>query len=364
MRKLLFASTVAIVGFLSGHAHAAQISSMPMIGNWNGAAYDDDRTHRFVGCTAFTTYHNGNGNDIAMFVSMNPVNAWSLGFMSNEWNLQKGTQIPVNILLDGKNPWSGSAIALAPNQVQIIMGPATYLAEAFRAAYQMSITAAGKAYTFNLDGTSRMMVALRQCVERQVAIERGETPNTASASVIVKNTPTPAPIAPPSAPVAPPTLAPQFELIAMRLASNLLLETKMSDAHLLSPDQSPPQLRGHGVVWASNIAMGSVVIVPGTDAQQVTTAVISGDANSCKGDFVSGRANELVDNTIVARSTTECRDSAGLHMHRYFTIPMGTANFIVFEIDHEGQAKPTIAPDSPLSDTNFEKAAVQVSYTK
>ena len=97
----------------------------------------------------------------------------------------------------------------------------------------------------------------------------------------------------------------------------------------------------------------------------MTTWLISSDASACKGDFVSGRASELVDNTIVARSTTECRDSAGLHVHRFFTIPALTnSDFIVFEIDHDGKDRPAPAPGSPLTDANFQASVVKATYSK
>ena len=243
--------------------------------------------------------------------------------------------------------------------VTIPMAPDSQLISLFRAAYQMTIAAAGKAYQFHLDGTSRLMVTLNQCVDAQLAIERGAPPAIYNEPPVTRRVNA----IPPTAP------EPLYELAAMRLASNLLLETKMPNAHLLATSETPPQLRERGVVWTSDVGTGAVVILPaataGKDAQQVTTGLISNDAAVCKGDFVSGRANELVDNTIVARSTTECRDSGGLHVHRYFTIPApGNGDFIVFEIDHNGTDKPPPASDSPLADTNFQTAAVKATYQK
>ncbi len=340
-------------------AMAKLMSTFPFFGNWAGGAFDDDQSGKFVRCVASVGYHSWQG-DVVMAVAMERHKGWSIGFANQEWNLQPRIQIPLSISFDGQNPWSGSAIALDSHMVTIPMAMDSHLMALFRASYQMIISAEGKAYPFNLDGTSRLMVTLSQCVDTQLAIERGEPPPRIAPPVTAPVNPLPPP--------SPPPQAPQYELIAMRLASNLLLETKLPSAHLLAASETPPQIRGRGVVWTSQGGIGAVTIFPATsgkDAQQVTTALITNDATACKGDFVSGRASELVDNTIVARSTTECRDSAGLHMHRYFTIPAAAGgDFIVFEVDHNGTDKPVPAPGSPLSDAQFQAAAVNAAYAK
>jgi hypothetical protein len=353
LRSVLLAASLLAT---SVPARAAQLSAVPLYGHWTGGAFSDDNTQKFNGCTASAPYVSG----ITMFVTINRMMGWSIGFFSNEWSLQPRAQIPLSISFDGQSPWSGSAVALDAHMVAIPMASDSRLITSFRAAYQMGITAAGKVYSFNLDGTSRLMVSLSQCVATQLAIERGEPP---------PNFPAPQAVTKAVNTLPPSPAAPQYELIAMRLATNLLLETKLPNAHLLAASEIPPQLRGRGVVWTSDAGAGAVMIFPaataGKDAQQVTTWLISNDASACKGDFVSGRASELVDNTIVARSTTECKDSTGLHVHRFFTIPAATnTDFIVFEIDHDGKDKPAPAPASPLADSNFQAAAVKATYSK
>jgi hypothetical protein len=357
LRNALFAAS--IFG-LPLSASADMLRSIPLYGHWSGGAFADDNSHKFNACTASVPYQSG----IIMFVSVNRGMGWTIGFRSEEWNLQPHQQIPLSISFDGQAPWSGSAIALDPHMVTVPMADDSRLITSFRGAYKMAITAAGRVYPFNLDGTSRLMISLVQCVQTQLAIEAGKpipgfAPQPPPAPRIANNIPPP-PVPPPSA---------QYELLATRLASNLLLETKIPNARLLPTDLTPVQFRGRGVVWTSDAGVGAVILFPaavaGKDAQQVTTWLISNDASACKGDFVSGRANELVDNTIVARSTTECRDSGGFHVHRYFTIPaLNSTDSIVFEVDTNTQEKTVPAPDSVLSDTNFQAAAVRAAYVK
>jgi hypothetical protein len=348
---------IVALGLLGSTARAELLAQVPLNGSWQGGAFTDDNTHQFNGCTATARYNSG----ISMFVSINRTYGWALGFHSDSWNLETKQQIPLSLTFDGQSPWSGTATALDAHMVTVPMVADSTLIRLFRGAYQLKIEASGRTYAFNLDGTSRLMVGLSQCVATRLAIERGEPPprfNTPPAITRSVNTP---PASVPS--------SPQYELVAMRMASNLLLETKMPNAHLLAASETPPQLRDRGVVWTSDAGIGAVMIFPaataGKDAQQVTTWLISNDAAACKGDFVSGRVSELVDNTIVARSTTQCNDSAGLHVHRFFTLPgLTSSDFIVFEIDRDGKDKPVPAPDSPLGDTNFQAAAVKAAYVK
>jgi hypothetical protein len=355
VRKLGLA--IVALGFLGGSARGELLAQFPLNGMWQGGAFSNDNTHQFNACTASAPYLSG----ISMFVSVNRAYGWSLAFRSEAWNLQKNQQIPLSLTFDGQSPWSGTATAVDANMVIVPMVADSTLIKLFRAAYQLRIDASGRVFVFNLDGTSRLMVGLANCVAARLAIERGEPPPRFNAPpVVVRSVNTPPTPTPPSS---------EYELIAMRLASNLLLETKMPNAHLLAASETPPQLRNRGVVWTSDAGIGAVMIFPaaiaGKDAQEVTTWLISNDATACKGDFVSGRASELVDNTIVARSTTECKDTAGLHVHRFFTLPGPTnSDFIVFEIDRDGKDKPAPASDSPLGDTNFQAAAVKAAYVK
>src|SRR5690348_1214258 len=87
------------------------------------------------------------------------------------------------------------------------------------------------------------------------------------------------------------------EAFAMRLASNLLLETKLPNVHLLAASETTTadswSWRRLEVRWRYR-GRDDLSCKFWEDAQQVTTALIAIDATACKGDFVSGRASELV----------------------------------------------------------------------
>jgi hypothetical protein len=239
------------------------------------------------------------------------------------------------------------------------MADNSQLIAAFRGAYQMQVFAAGKAYLFNLDGTSRLMIQLYQCVQTQLAIERGEPPPnfTEAPARSASLPPVPAPQA--DAPNA------RLELAAMRIASNLLLQARLPNARLLSSAETPAALRGRGVVWTSNAGVGAVELLSAQaakDPQEVASSLINSDANTCKGDFASGRSSELVDNKVVTKARTACKDSTGSRGFRYFIVTGPGGEFVVYELGNNSveQAPPE---DSPLADPVFEAAAVRAAVT-
>lgn len=294
-----------------------------------------------------------------MLVMINRGGGWSLGFANSAWNLQTGQRIPLSMTFDGQNPWSGSAAAINEHMVTVPMAGDSALINAFRGAYQLQVQAAGRTFPFNLGGTSRLMVQLAQCVSTQLAIERGEpSPHFAAAP--------PRPLNPPAPPTSmPPAPTAGLELAATRIASNLLLQSKLPNARLLDPSETPDALRGHGVAWTSDAGAGAVALVSasaGKDPQQVASSVITNDATACKGDFASGRSSELVDDNVVTKAFTGCKDSAGARASRYFILRAPDGGFIVYVVGGSGAGNAPQQDGSPLADTPFQAAAVKAAF--
>jgi hypothetical protein len=363
---LRIGSVLAIYAGLSGGAShpggaamAAQIVSLQLNGLWQGGAFTNDVSHQFSHCSAWVPYKSG----ITMYVTVNRAFAWNIAFAHPAWNLANGQQIPLSISFDGLPPWSGFANALNVHTALVPMADNSSLINSFRGAYQMNIVANGQVFGFHLDGTSRLMLELTGCVRTQLAIERGEQPAFSYGQPRVVNPPA-AFAPPPPAAFAPPAQG-QPELIATRIASNLLLQTRLPNAYLLSQSEMPQQLRGHGVAWRSDVGAGAVEIVSqsaGKDPQQVASNVIAADGASCKGDFASGRSSELVDDKVVAKAFTACKDQAGSNVLHYFVMTGADGRYVVYVLLN-GTASPPPA-DSPLSDSVFQAAAVKAMFAQ
>jgi hypothetical protein len=156
----------------------------------------------------------------------------------------------------------------------------------------------------------------------------------------------------------------ELQLAATRIATNLLLKAGLPNARLLSPEETPDQIKRLGVAWKSDSGMGAVELLPqnaAKDAQTLASHMIDADATACKGDFASGRSSELVDNTVVAKAFTGCKDSNGTAQFRYFVLHSEGAGYVVFTLAAPAGAAPPPST-SPVSDANFQTAAVKAAF--
>ena len=225
--------------------------------------------------------------------------------------------------------------------------------------------AAGQVYPFDLTGTSRAIVDLVDCVKAELAMERGE-PRPMAAAPSPNDVSAPPP-APPKPAALQPNLNADFELLATRIASNLLLQAKLPNARILDRGETPAGLRGRGVAWASDIGGGAVELLPAgaaQGAQQIASQLIDADATACKGDFFSGRSSELVDNTLVTRTFTGCKEAAGTQSVRYFILHKEGAGYVVYALTASGAASADDARPAPLQDSAFQAAAIKAAFSQ
>jgi hypothetical protein len=116
----------------------------------------------------------------------------------------------------------------------------------------------------------------------------------------------------------------------------------------------------------SDAGPGAVEILAASaakDPQQIASQIITSDAAACKGDFASGRSSELIDNTVVTKAFTGCKATAGQGVIRYFILHNEGSGYIVYALVSPGSSKGDVPDTSPLSDTNFEPAAVKAAFT-
>jgi hypothetical protein len=361
MRRYMLTLAAVLLGSmcaeLPSSARAAETRVVAFSGLWKGGAYSNDQTHTFSHCSAFASYVSG----ITMFVGVTRDFAWNLGFAHQQWNLAVSQDIPVTITFDGSSPWFGTARATTPRLAIVSMPPTSTLVGLFRGAYHMTVVAAGQTCSFNLDKTSRLMIELSHCVGTELAIERGEPPPSyADAS----------PTAPPSRSAVatnqppPRAVAAELELAATRIASNLLLQAKLPNAHILSPTDTPAFLKGRGVAWTSDAGPGAVELLSaaaGKDPQQVATSLVSADATDCKGDFASGRSSDLVDNKVVTKAASRCKDSDGIRTFTYFILQGEPDGYIVYVLSGSGNAVGS-QDSSTGRESTFQSAAVKAAF--
>ncbi|MGD1038204.1 MAG: hypothetical protein ABR878_13715 [Roseiarcus sp.] len=347
MRKFLFA--LALFGSLP-LCNAPALGAGPLIrvdvGNWHGGSYTFDATGQFSHCAISASYTSG----IIFFVAVSNDYTWRLGFSHPTWNLNIGSNIPVDLTFDGKGPYHLYARAQAPNFVVIEMPTTSEVVKRFRGAYQMTAFAIGQVYPLNLTDTSVALPALVDCVRHYV----GAPPVQA-----VTNVP-PASSSPPPGPTAAPEPAADLHEEAVELATNFLLGAKLDDPKVVSKSATPVAYASFGADWRASQALGSVKIVTGAGLKglDVASAVVASDASACKGKFASARTSDMVDSDVIFRGFSSCEDSAGTRFVEYFIVPRKQGGFVLFSI----AAIPGAASSSSEIDQTrinlFERAAL------
>ncbi len=347
-------------------SNAAQTRSASFGGMWTGGAYLNDQSGKFSHCVAMAPYKSG----ILVLTSVNRNYEWSLTFLNQSWKLEIGRKIPLSVSFDGSSPWTGTATVVGPTFVRVPMANDSALVRQFRGAYNMKVVAEGQTYSFNLDGTSRMLVELKNCVDDELAAERGEPRRWAGVATSPPRTVAPQPVSPPQAPAVTPAPVSgsdvSLELAAMRIASNLLLQAKLPNARIIQASETPAVFKGRGVMWVSDVGAGVVDLLPasaGKDSQQVASAVVESDARVCKGDFASGRSSELVDDRVVVKAMSSCKDSGGVRGYRYFVIQNEPSGYIVYGVALSTGAV-AASDDSPLRDSAFQTAAIKAAFSR
>lgn len=362
IRRLLMAGIAAGAAIVAP-AQADTLRSW-QAGEWTIAVSSGPDHRTFEHCRASHGIDTGGTFSLAEVRNMN----WVLVIETPDaFRVAANTALPVTFQFDQGPRHQAAMRATSPNVIQVGMPPHADIVEAIRTGSVLHYEAAdGHRGNVRLGGTNRIASELTQCVGAQLANEK-----TAPAG------------APPQQAAQPNTqaIAAQFELAATRIASNLLLQSRLPNGHLLGPGETPPMLQGKGAAWSSDAGVGSVMVLPnnaGKDVQQVALQTIIGGANGCAGDFAAGRSTSLVDDTLVTKAFTACSDSHGTHSLRFFILHRETSWYVVYAIvppaggtgaaarsaSGATQASDTgrveqAADASPLEDANFQVAAVK-----
>lgn len=175
MRRL--GLTFAALLALAGQACAEGPLRVFYVGEWRAGAFTNDKTRQFSHCAAWAPYRSG----ISFFVSIDREFNWRLAFSHPRWQLRQGQTIPFALTFDGAGPVRVEGSASSRDLVMIRMPVNSVLINAFRQARLMEAYAMGERFGFKLDGTSRLMPALVDCVKTNLAPSAiARQPQTAS----------------------------------------------------------------------------------------------------------------------------------------------------------------------------------------
>ena len=361
MRLSAFGAALVLCSILCPvHAFAAGPIQPVKVGNWSGGSYTNDKTGAFSHCAAGAPYQSG----IYFMVSVDKSFHWSLGFVSQAWQLTPGQNIPVDLTFDGHAQYHVYATAISAQLVEVPMPDNSALIRTFRAAKQMQAYAQGRLFPFFLNNTSELLPALVGCVRESIGMpaNTGVGPRSARrarAMPPIGGSLTPAPPAQPFALADPARADAQIE--AINLATSFMLKSQLPNPQLIAQKDMPIELAGWGAAWKADDALGAVKVIPpqeGVKGLDLAASIAESDAKECKGKFLSGRTADLVDSDVVFRGFATCEDSSGTRASLYFLVPRKKGGFVLFSVVSKARpdAPEPATPDRKLSD--YRKAAL------
>ena len=335
---------LALALYFTGSAAAKQITEL-RVGSWYGGAYISDQTGAFTSCVASAVYNSG----ITMIVKVDREFLWEIGFRSDSWSFKVGEEIRIKFRIDGSAWERVTATAFSTSGVLIPMDGRAGLVKRFRGGRTLELRDSQESFYFDLRGTSRLMVKLVRCTERQLAKEPSQ--GVRNKKVTRSDTPSTQPST--KAPATPSTrttrradtgsgsknktvTAPARKretttyddnfLVAegTRVLSNFIANTGLRDSVILSPSDVPASLQfAHSVATAGG-QVAFVFVVPG-DAnlpqKTVTSAIVSKIEDTCEGSFLSGSAKSEVDGAKVSTGFAACEHNDELTQMRYVVTP-------------------------------------------
>jgi hypothetical protein len=316
------------------------------IGNWQGGAYTNEQSGEFSHCSASTYYTSG----VSFFVAITRDLQWNIALMNKNWVLTPKEQVPFKMVFDGKNNFEVFSVAQSPEMVIASMPKTSALVNIFKGSHYVDIAVKGSFLKFKLDNTSKLLPALEECV------------NSSRVSVYSQPAPSQVPATMPRSEASQTANASglQYELEALKMATNFLLRAEIRDAKLLDRRDIPISFSTYNATWKSENLIGGVKILPVDPSMkgiEIAASIVSDDAKECRGKFASGRVSELVDSDIVFRGFSSCEDSAGLRVSQYFIVPRKAGGFALFSVSTSGKINGNqVTQEEQLS--SFRRAAL------
>jgi len=298
----------------------AQVISSSRFEGWELTSHKSATTGQFTHCAAMARYNSG----VDLLYSVSHRFDWNMGFASNSWNLQQGTQVPIIYAIDSLPPRAATAVAVSNRHVVVPLPDDPRLFQQMRAGLRMTVTGAGQTLTFNLTRTSLVLATLLACANDNGRSVRVQAPSSPA--------PQPVPSGPQVAtsPRGTAGVTADMRIEATQFVANLLSQANMRGFRILTrtelqSDQLSSFIRTSDVVWQGEGSFGTLHIRSNLDARELdglAAEVIAWDARVCTGEFITGRTSDP-EMTNVRRLHTFCRSPDGLlETISYLLIPM------------------------------------------
>jgi hypothetical protein len=356
--KLLLVFLTAIL-FGATTAVQARIVESFELGNWDGSAFVDDETGRFSTCVGSANYRSG----ITMLVQIDSNYNWVIGFSSKSWNLDVGSEIPLQYRIDSGAWQSGVGVADFKDLVRMHMPTDGYIITRFRRGRTLYVNDGTQTFEFRLTGTSRLMARLARCVEK----------NTARYGAGVSMVPAPSVSAGPAQPGVSAdaskednTASPDLAFDAMRFLFDVVSGSGISGLKYIADDKRSEGYEDvHAVVGNEARIVAAHILGEGEyeSHQEIMSLMVADSAKRCEGTFQSGSQSKTMDGTDVLTGFSRC-EAGDFELSERYVITDRSAGgvFIIGIADTFAGESSGIPAPAELSDENFAMAAIGARF--
>lgn len=339
----------------SDNASAAAVESF-RLGGWNGSAFTDDQSGLFTSCVASADYKSG----ITLFVEVDTSYNWAIGFSASHWDMEVGSDIPLQYRIDRGGWQQGMAKAETKKLARMPMPQGGYIITRFRRGRTLYVYDGAYNYQFRLTGTSKLMARMAKCVERNTA-RFGAAPATGTAATA------------PSAGLgqnsssSPATSAaaadPQLAVEATQALFNFMGSAGLSGLKLIPDGQrEDDDLNGlHAVAANDARTLVAHIFGPGTygSENELMSLIVADSQKSCEGSFSSGSERVTEGGKEVFASYANCEAGDYQLIERVAIVKRNAGGIMVYGVADtyvgEGGGAPVSPPE--LTDPDFYAAA-------
>lgn len=354
-RLLAIASAIIFAG--TGIAAAAIVENF-RLGGWNGSAFTEDDSGRFSTCVASATYKSG----ITLYVQVDTSYSWAIGFSAPHWDMEVGSDIPLQYRIDRGGWQSGVAKATSKDLARMQMPQGGYIITRFRRGRTLYVYDGAYNYEFRLTGTSRLMARLAKCVEQNIA-RYGAAPGMGHAAAA-------SPSGglgqkPESQGTAPTNTAsdPQLAVEATQALFNLMGSAGLSGLKLIPDGQREEDLNGlHAVAANDARTVVAHIFSPGSyqSEEELMSLVVADSQKSCTdGSFSSGTERLTEGGKDLYTSYANCEAGDFQLIERVAIVKRNSGGIFVYGVADtyvgEGGGAPVSPPE--LTDPDFHAAA-------
>lgn len=311
------------------------------VGNWEVEAFADRATGKISGCLAEGVYRSG----ISMTLSLSAAtDDWSMGFSDPRWRFRTGEQIPIRYAVDNGPIRTANAVAGSPSYVYVMLPEEVSLFQEMRKGYVLRVHGGGDVLEFALTGTSRLLMALVECVVPKPAVS-ASAPSLKATSAV------------------PQSQTAEFQVEAMAVATDVLQAAGFKGYRFLHGQDVPESMRNYDAVWQMPGGDGTLDIVadPSVKFDDIKTMLISSDAGGCQGSFASG--SKPATETEAATVFTACEDKGAKLQFSYFVLDRKDGGYYVFSLGQAAGNQPFDAavPDAETAAQTLRQATFKVT---